>query len=131
MIVMLQRPLEETRTPERSCVYEAECEFDGRRNSARSRHGAANELARVLVSAGVPDQPPEIRQAGIKGCITWHSLHELARWTYHESATVTLRRVRWKPPPDFSVDFRRRDAQNRSDSPTAVEEDREKLSGGF
>jgi hypothetical protein len=113
LIVMLQRPVEETPTPERSCVYEAECEVDGRRYSARSRHGAANELARVLVSAGVPDQPVEIRQAGIKGCMTWHSLHELARWTYHESATVTLRRVRWKPPPDFSVDFRRRDAQNR------------------
>jgi len=131
LIVMLQRSLEETRTPERSCVYEAECEVDGRRYSARSRHGAANELARVLVSAGVPDQPPEIRQAGIKGCITWHSLHELARWTYHESATVTLRRVRWKPPPDFSVDFRRRDAQNRGDSARAVEEDREELPGGF
>lgn len=127
---MLQRPLEDTRTPERSCVYEAVCEV-GRRYSARSRHAATNELARALVSARVPDQPVEIRQAGIKGCITYRSLHELARWAYHESATVTLRRVRWKPLPDFSVDFRRRDTQNRGDSPGTVGEDREELSDGF
>jgi hypothetical protein len=54
---MRQRPLENTRTPERSSIFEAECEIDGRRYSARSRHGAPNELARVLVSAGLPDQP--------------------------------------------------------------------------
>jgi hypothetical protein len=66
---MLQRPLENTRTPERSCVYEAECQVDGRRYSARSRQGVVNELARVLVSAGVPDQPAEIRQTGMKGCV--------------------------------------------------------------
>jgi hypothetical protein len=51
LIVMLQRPLEDTRTPERSCVYEAECEVEGRRYSARSRHGAPNKLARVQKSA--------------------------------------------------------------------------------
>src|SRR6516165_917963 len=101
---MLQRPLEETRTPERSCVYEAECEVDGRRYSARSRHGAANELARALVSAGVSDRPVEVCQAGVKGGLTCRSLHELACWTYEESASVPLRRVRWKPPPDFGVE---------------------------
>ena len=90
---------------------------DGRRYSAKSRHGAANELARVLVSAGVPDQPVEIRQVGIKGCATYRSLQELASWAYEESATVPLRRVRWKPRPDFSVDFRGRDAQNRGETP--------------
>jgi hypothetical protein len=131
LIVMLQRPLEDTRTPERLCVYEAECEVDGRRYSTRSRHAAANELARALVSAGVPDQPVEIRQAGVKGCITCRSLHELARRAYHESSTVTLRRVRWKSPPDFSVDFRRRGAQNRGDFPRAIEENPEELPGGF
>lgn len=117
LIVMFQRPLEDTRTPERSCVYAAECKVDGRRYSAKSRHGAANELARVLVSAGVPDQPVEIRQVGIKGCATYRSLQELASWAYEESATVPLRRVRWKPRPDFSVDFRGRDAQNRGETP--------------
>ena len=114
---MLQRPLEDTRKPERSCVYEAECEVDGRRYSARSRHGAPCELARVLVSAGVPDQPVEVRQIGIKGCTTRRSLHELARWTYVETATVPLRRARWKPLPDFSGDFRKRNDQNRGETP--------------
>jgi hypothetical protein len=110
---MLQRPLEDTRTPGRSCVYQAECEVDGRSYSARSRHGAPNELARVLVAAGVSDQPVEVRQVGIKGCITYRSLHELACWTYEESATVPLRRVRWKPPADFIAAVRGRNAQNR------------------
>jgi hypothetical protein len=103
--------LEDTRTPQRSCVYEAECEVDGRRYTARSRHGAPDELARVLISAGVADQPVEVRQVGIKGCISYPSLNELARWPYQESATVPLRRVRWRPLPDFSVDVRVRDAQ--------------------
>jgi hypothetical protein len=118
---MRQRPLENTRTPERSSFFEAECEVDGRRYAARSRRGAPNELARVLVSAGVADQPVEVRHAGIKGCISYPSLHEMARWTYEESATVPLRRVRWKPLPDFTADFRRRDAQNRGDPARAVE----------
>ena len=120
MIVMLQRPLEGTRTPERSCVYEAECEIDGRRYSAQSRHGAPNELARVLVAAGVPDQSVEVRQTGIKGGLSYRSLHELARRTYEESATVSLRRVRWKSPPDFTAAVRGRDAQNRGETPAQV-----------
>jgi hypothetical protein len=70
LITMRQRPLENTRTPERSSFFEAECEVDGRRYAARSRRGAPNELAGVLVSAGVADQPVEVRHAGIKGCIS-------------------------------------------------------------
>jgi hypothetical protein len=113
---MSQRPLEHTQTPQRSCVYEAECEVDGRLYSARSRHGAASELARMLVPAGVADQPVEVRQVGIKGWMSHRSLHKLARWTYQESAMVPLRRARWRPPPNFSVDVLVRDAQNRGDS---------------
>ena len=120
MITIWQRPLENIRTPERPSVFEAECEVDGRRYAARSRHGAPNELARVLVSAGVPDQPVEMRQVGINGCTTCRSLHQLARWTYVESATVPLRRGRWKPLPDFSVDFGRRITQNRGETPAEV-----------
>ena len=55
LIAMLEWPLENTRTAERSCSYEAECEVDGQRYSARSRHGAPNKLALLLVSAAVPD----------------------------------------------------------------------------
>ncbi|MGA8757659.1 MAG: hypothetical protein WB611_15250 [Stellaceae bacterium] len=111
MIKMRQWPLENTRTPEKSCIFEAACELDGQPYTARSRHGAANELARMLVAAGVADQPVEVCHAGIKGWITYCSLHELARWSYQESAKVTLRRVRWKPHPDFIIDFRTRNAK--------------------
>ena len=112
-----------TRTPERSCFYEAECEVDGRRYAARSRHGAANELARVLVSAGVPDQPVEVRHTGLKGCVSYPSLHEMAGWTYEESAGVSLRRVRWKPLPDFTAAGQGRIAQNRGETPPPVGEE--------
>ena len=122
---MRQRLLENTRTPERSSIFEAECELDGQRYSARSRHGAPNELARVLVSAGVPDQPVEVRHAGVKGCLSWRSLHEMARWTYKESAGVPLRRVRWRPLPDFTAAGRGRIAQNRGETPPPVGEEPE------
>jgi hypothetical protein len=117
VITMRQRPLENTRTPDRSCVYEAECEVDGRCYSTRSRHGAPNELARVLVSAGIPDQSVEVRHTDIKGCLCWRSLNEMARWTYAESATGSLRRVRWKPIPDFTAAGWVRIAQNRGEPP--------------
>jgi hypothetical protein len=113
---MLQWPLQNTRTPERSCFYEAECEVDGQRYSARSRHGAPNKLARLLISAGVPDQSVEVRQVGIKGCVSYPSLHELARWTYQETAGEPLRRVRWKLPPDFTAAVRIRVAQNQGET---------------
>jgi hypothetical protein len=125
LITMRQRPLENTRTPERSSFFEAECEVDGRRYAARSRRGAPNELARVLVSAGVADQPVAVRHAGIKGCISYRSLHELALWTYEESATVPLRRVRWKPSHDFIAAVRGRIAQNRGATPAPVGEEPE------
>jgi hypothetical protein len=125
VITMRQRPLENTRTPERSSIFEAECEVDGRRYSARSRHGAPNELARLLVSAGVADQPVEVRHAGIKGCLSWRSLHEMARWTYEESAGVPLRRVRWRPLPDFTAAGRGRIAQNRGETPPPIGEEPE------
>ena len=94
MILISQLPLEDPRTRQRSYIYEAECQVNGRRYSASARHGAPNELARVLISAGVADQPVNVRQVGIQGCISYRSLHKLARWTYQESATVPLRRVR-------------------------------------
>ena len=119
MIVMLQRPLEDTRTSERPCVYEAEREVDGRRYSARSRLRSANALARVLLAAGVLDQAVEVRQAGIKGCITYRSLHEMGLSAFQETVRVPLRRVRWNPP-DFIVNFLIGDAQNRDDPQRAV-----------
>jgi hypothetical protein len=91
-------PLEETRTAAKGCAYMAACEIDGVPYSARSRHGAPNELARVLAAAGIPDQPMAVTHRGLKGEMTCRSFHEAARWTYRESVTEPLRRVRWVDP---------------------------------
>jgi hypothetical protein len=54
---MRQWPDEQTRTSKNACLYQAEVVIDGKRYSARSRRGAPFALARVLVAAGVLDQP--------------------------------------------------------------------------
>jgi hypothetical protein len=117
--------LEDARTPEKSCVFEAECEVDGWGYSATSRHEAPNELAHLLVSTGVVDRPVEVRHAGIKGYATYGSLYEMARSIYQESAKVPLRRIRWKPPPDLISDIRIRNAKNQGDPDKKVEEELE------
>jgi hypothetical protein len=98
MIRVHQWPLEDTRTPSKSCFYQAVCEIDGVSYSARSRYGASNELARVLVAAGIPDRPMVVVQKGLKGDLTYPSFHEAAKWTYQETETIPLRRVPWVDP---------------------------------
>ena len=93
-------PLEETRTPNKGCVYVAACEMGGVPYSARSRSGSATELARVLVAAGVPDAAMVVTHRGLKGQMTYRAFHEAARWTYEETATKPLHRVRWVDPAD-------------------------------
>ena len=61
-----------------------------------------------------------IRQAERHGDKPLVSVGEM-RWTYVETATVPLRRVRWKPLPDFGADFLKRHAQNRGETPAEVE----------
>ena len=73
-IVVTVRPLEATRTLNSGCVWLAECEVGGRRFEARSRHGAANALARELVAAGVADRPLEVHFEGLAGCLRWDSI---------------------------------------------------------
>src|SRR5882762_4423710 len=98
MIVVHQRPDEETRTPGKSCHWIAEGMVEGRVFTARSRHGAPNELARALVAAGIPDAPMQIATAGLRGETTYPSFHEMAKWTYEETATRPLHRGRWVDP---------------------------------
>src|SRR5579875_2442513 len=83
MLVIEQRALEATRTPENSCAWLATCAIGGRRFEARSRRGAPAALARLLVAAAIPDQPVE--------------LHALAAMTWEEGAATPLRRARYKP----------------------------------
>jgi hypothetical protein len=98
-IIVLVRPLEETRTPNSGCVWVAACELGGRRFEARSRHGAANALARELVAAGVADRPLEVRFAGLAGCLRWGSIAAAAKRTYTEGIRP-LQCIRWVAPQD-------------------------------
>jgi hypothetical protein len=67
--------------------------------TARSRHGASNELARQLVAAGLADQPMAIHCRGLAGTITWPSFYAAATWTFSEGDRP-LRRIRYKERPE-------------------------------
>jgi len=98
-IVARISPLEETRTPNSGCVWLAECEVEGRRFEAGSRHGAANALARELVAAGFADCPLEVHCDGIAGCLRWGSVTAAARRTYTEGNRL-LQCIPWIVPQD-------------------------------
>ena len=98
-IIVRVRPLEDTRTPNSSCVWLAECEVGGRRFEAQSRHGAANALARELVAAGIPDRPLEVYFEGLAGCLRWGSITAAAKRTYTEG-NRPLQCIRWVAPQD-------------------------------
>src|SRR5881394_2491131 len=73
-------PLEETRSPAKGCASVAACESAGVPYSAKSRHGASNELARALVAAGISDAPMIVTHRGLRGEAMIRSFHEAARW---------------------------------------------------
>ena len=98
-IVVKVRSLEETRTPNSGCLWLAECEIGGRRFQARSRHGAANDLARQLIAAGVADQPLVVHSDGLRGYLRWGSLKAAAKRTYTEG-NRPLQCIRWVAPQD-------------------------------
>jgi hypothetical protein len=83
---------------------------DGRTYTARSRHGAANELARQLVAAGFVDRPMVIHYHGVAGTMTWRSFHAAETWTYSEG-DQPLRRVRYKEQAE-GLFVRRGDGEN-------------------
>ena len=98
-IEVMVRPDEGTRTPNSACVWIAEATVDGRVYTARSRHGATNELARQLAAAGLADRPMVIRCRGLAGTLSYRSFHAAAKWTYKEGDRP-LRRVRYKERPE-------------------------------
>jgi hypothetical protein len=118
MIRIRQRIVPGSRTHTGS-LWEAMTEIGGKTYSATSRHGAPQALARVLVAAGIADQPVEVRSevcvldAGkemrteeLRGCITYRSLHAMAKWTFTEGAATPLHRVRFQEQPEgvFSIE---------------------------
>jgi hypothetical protein len=118
MIKIRQRPIPRSRTQTGS-LWEATAEIDGKSYFAVSRRGVPQALARMLVAANVTDQPVEVRSevcvldAGkemrteeLRGCITYRSLHAMAKWTFTEGAATPLHRVRFQEQPEgvFSIE---------------------------
>ena len=105
-ITVHQRPLEVTRTANKSCKWAAEAIVNGRTYIATSRMAPANEIARQLVADGVPDAPMQIYTVGLKGCLVWRSFHKAAGYTFKENAQTPVKRVRWEAPEDATQRYR-------------------------
>jgi hypothetical protein len=102
MITIHQHSLENSRTAENSCTWLAWTEIAGQRFEARSRRGAAHELARALVAAGILDQPVGITSQGTRGEMRYPSLHRMAGQTYVEGRTTILHRARYREDERFA-----------------------------
>src|SRR5437763_15037596 len=94
-LIVHQRPLEETRTPGKSCKWLGEAIVNGRTYTASSRMAPANDIARQLVADGVPDAPMQVYTVGLKGCLSWYSFYRATGYTVEESATKPAHRARW------------------------------------
>jgi hypothetical protein len=92
-------PDEATRTPNSACAWVAETMVEGRVYVARSRYGAANELARQLVASGLADRPMVIHYRGLAGVMTYGSFHAAATRTFREG-DQPLHRVRYREQPE-------------------------------
>jgi hypothetical protein len=94
------------RAPRKGAWWRAVAIIDGLTYQARSRSGAAYELARQLVAAGVPDQPAVVHQPNVAGFLRFISLHRMATRSLEENATTPVRDRRWSPPPDADAGVR-------------------------
>ena len=93
MIEIFQRPAPESEPTKNSEVaWRAVATVNGQVYEATSRHGASCALARVLVGAGVEDQPVQVYDKARKA-LKWRSLHEMAGFTYGRNG-----RKRWDDP---------------------------------
>jgi hypothetical protein len=104
-IVVRVRPLENTRTPNSACLWLAECEIESQHFEARSRHGAANALARELLAAGFADAPLDVHCDGVAGCLRWGSATVAAART-HTEGNRPLQCTRWIAPQDAAQAIR-------------------------
>jgi hypothetical protein len=99
-IRVYQHAEETTRSANNSCSWIAETIVNGIVYSVRSRYGAAHELARVLVAAGIPDAVMRVTTAGLRGEMVYRSVHAMAAYTFRENAQTPVRRARWVAPED-------------------------------
>src|SRR5262250_4025275 len=105
-ITVHQRPLESTRTANKSCQWAAEAIVNGRTYTATSRMAPANDIARQLVVDGVPDAPMHVYTVGLKGCLVLRSFHKAASYTFKENAQTLVKRVRWEAFEDAAQRYR-------------------------
>src|SRR4051794_513370 len=93
-----QRDTEAAYTPKRGAMWIAETVIDGIPYTARSQNGAPNELARVLVDAGVGDDAMRVYHEGVCGYLEWPSMHQAATRTFSEGSLTPLRCVKYAVP---------------------------------
>ena len=75
----------------------------GKPYQARSKSGAPYALARILVAAGVPDQPMSVVSEGLKGETRYRSIAEMAGRTIVESAREPVYLGRYAAMPESSL----------------------------
>jgi hypothetical protein len=97
-ITVHQRPLQETRTANKSCKWVAEAIVSGRTYTATSRMAPANDIARQLVADGVSDAPMQVYTAGLRGYLVHRSLYKAAGFTIEDTATKPAHIARWESP---------------------------------
>lgn len=118
---MRQHIVPRSRTAENSSKWEVRAEVDGVVYRATSRRGAPQELARVLVAAGVGDCPVRVFSEQSPGTSIYRSLYAMAKFTFTEGKTRSLRQVRWTSPEEIAAAFAGK-PQNRGGTPSEVPE---------
>jgi hypothetical protein len=131
MIYIRQRPVPRSRT-QTGLLWAASAEIDGNSYSTVSRHSAPQALARALVTAGIPDQPVEVRSEvcifdngaeilteELHGCIRYRSLEAMAKTTFEEGDRP-VHRARFKERPQIAFPLQPGEQESVSSPPDDV-----------
>src|SRR5215469_8136684 len=118
-VIVHQRPLEATRTSNKSCKWIAEAIVGGKTYAATSRMAPANDIARQLVKAGIPDSDMLVYTFGLRGCFTWQSFHKAAKRTVRESGTTPVKSIPWVDPAALKASLSGTNRPNRSQNDDA------------
>ena len=97
MIIVELVPLEDTRTPNDSCQWQATAAVNGKTYRTTSRRGPTEKLARMMLADGVADQPLQTMHRAIPA-LKYRSMAAMADFTYAESARASLRRGKYIDP---------------------------------
>ena len=86
-----------TRAAERGSLWSASCDWSGQTFEARCRSGAAYKLCRLLVAAGIPDQPLQVFNAKGQIDLTFTSIHMAAGRRIVEGNRTPIANVPYAP----------------------------------